>query len=105
MSSVAVRCCAFIGAAVLLLIFLVSTAPLRAQSLPSPVDTTGWTTADDHRHMLAQLGIRQLRPGPTADPSAPNAANYDEAKANPYPRLPDPLTLRSGAKVTTADVW
>jgi hypothetical protein len=43
--------------------------------------------------MLAQLGVRQLRPAPTADASAPNAANYDEAKANPYPPLPDPLTL------------
>ncbi len=80
-----------------------ATTAVRAQSSLPLVDTTGWTTADDHRHMLEQLGIRALRPGPTADASAPNAANYDEAKANPYPRLPDPLTLYSGAKVTTAD--
>jgi hypothetical protein len=35
----------------------------------------------------------------------PNAANYDEAKANPYPDLPDPLTLKNRWKVTTADAW
>ncbi len=33
----------------------------------------------------------------------PNAANYDESKANPYPNLPDPLVLKNGKKVTTAD--
>jgi hypothetical protein len=65
----------------------------------------GWTTADDHRNMQAQLGIRALRPGRNADASAPNGANYDEARANPYPILPDPLTLKNGAKVTTAETW
>ena len=37
--------------------------------------------------------------------NAPNAANYDESKANPYPNLPDPLTLKNGEKVTTAEQW
>lgn len=36
---------------------------------------------------------------------APNAANYDESKANPYPNLPDPLVLKNGRKVTKPDVW
>jgi hypothetical protein len=31
--------------------------------------------------------------------------NYDESKANPYPNLPDPLTLNNGKKVTTAKEW
>src|SRR4029453_4601754 len=62
-------------------------------------------TAEDHRDMLAQLGIRELRPGPSGDESAPNHANYDEASANPYPRLPDPLTSNAGAAVTTAAQW
>ena len=35
--------------------------------------------------MMAQLGIRKLRPGPSGNESAPNHANYDEALANPYP--------------------
>ena len=62
-------------------------------------------TAADHAAMLARLGILELRPGPSGDEGKPDHANYDEATANPYPQLPDPLTLRSGAKVTTADAW
>jgi hypothetical protein len=62
-------------------------------------------TAADHAAMLARLGIRELRPGPSGDESKPDHANYDEATANPYPVLPDPLTLKNGAKVTTAAEW
>ena len=82
---------------------LVSPAAIEAQ--PALVDTSAWTTADDHRHMLGQLGITQLRPGRNADAAAANAANYDEALANPYPDLPDPLLRKSGGKVTTAEEW
>ena len=35
--------------------------------------------------MMAQLGIRRLRPGPSGNETAPNQANYDESKANPFP--------------------
>jgi len=52
------------------------------------------------------LHINTLRPG--ADPNHPgveNAVNYDESKANPYPKLPDPLVLKNGKKVTTAKMW
>jgi hypothetical protein len=55
--------------------------------------------------MMEQLGITKLRPGPSGQQGATNAANYDPAKANPYPDLPDPLTLRNGQKVTTAEQW
>ena len=41
-----------------------------------------------------------LRPSPSGDESAPNHANYDEALANPYPNLPEVLTLKKGKKVT-----
>jgi hypothetical protein len=105
MPSVAIQRCVVVVAMAPLLALTLATESVHAQSSLQVVDTTGWTTADDHRHMLAQLGILELRPGPTADASAPNAANYDEAKANPYPLLPDPLTLRSGAKVTAAETW
>jgi hypothetical protein len=66
-----------------------------------------WTAQQDHQNMKDQLGIKTLRPGPSgnAAPGAPNAANYDPEKANPYPDLPDPLILKSGRKVTTADTW
>ena len=56
--------------------------------------------------MMDLLHINTLRPG--ADPNHPqaeNAVNYDESKANPYPKLPDPLVLKNGKKVTTAKVW
>jgi hypothetical protein len=62
-------------------------------------------TADDHRQMMQQLGITALRPGPSGNEQAPNHANYDEAKANPFPTLPDPLTLRDGRRVTSARLW
>jgi hypothetical protein len=31
--------------------------------------------------------------------------NWDEAKANPWPKLPDPLLLNNGKRVKTAKVW
>jgi len=55
--------------------------------------------------MMDQLGIKALRPGPSGDESAPNHANYDESLANPYPNLPDVLTLKNGQKVTTPEMW
>src|SRR5215510_6236841 len=78
-----------------------------AQAQPSGVVavTAQWTTSQDHRDMQSQLGIRELRPGRNADASAPNAANYDEALANPFPILPDPLVSKSGEKITTAEAW
>jgi hypothetical protein len=56
--------------------------------------------------MLDLLKIEKLRQGANGNnPKAPNAANYDESKANPYPKLPDPLVLKNGQKVTTAEMW
>ncbi len=75
----------------------------RGQSGPAP---TGWTTQQDHQNMKEQLGITRLRPGRNGNPSATNnPANYDPAKANPYPDLPELLVTKDGRKVTTADQW
>jgi hypothetical protein len=39
--------------------------------------------------MMDLLHITSLRPGANgSNPASPNAANYDEARANPYPGLP-----------------
>src|SRR6187549_809963 len=85
---------------------LVSTLPQRAvgQQGEAPPPVT-FTTQEDHRQMLEQLGITRLRPGPSGNESAANHANYDESLANPYPKLPDPLVLKSGARVTTPEMW
>jgi hypothetical protein len=63
-------------------------------------------TQTDHRKMLDLLGITSIRRGRDGNnTNSPNYANYDEAKANPFPTLPDPLTLKNGEKVTTAEIW
>jgi hypothetical protein len=87
------------------LILLASlSALLTAQttSQPAPGD---FSADQDHQNMMDQLGIKALRPGPSGNENAPNHANYDESKANPYPNLPDPLTMNDGRKVTTAKMW
>ena len=73
-----------------------------AGAVPEPLN---WTTQQDHKNMMEQLGIKVLRPGPSGRTGATNSANYDPARANPYPDLPDPHTLKNGKKVTTADAW
>ena len=63
------------------------------------------TAEQDHERLMKLLNIDSLRPGPSGDPTAPNAANSDESKANIYPDLPDPLILNNGEKVTSAGMW
>ncbi len=64
-----------------------------------------WTTAEDHQQMMGQLGIKALRPGPSGNEKDPNHANYDETLANPFPDLPELLTLKNGRTVTDAAGW
>lgn len=59
----------------------------------------------DYQTMLDQLNVDSTRPGPSGNPQAPDAANTDEAKASPYTSLPDPLIMKNGKKVTTAQMW
>ncbi|MBS1510330.1 MAG: acetylxylan esterase [Bacteroidetes bacterium] len=73
-----------------------------SSKFPKPVV---FTTQQDHENMMKQLGITQLRPGPSGDANAPNHANYDQTKANPCPVLPDVLATRKGTKITTAEQW
>jgi hypothetical protein len=75
---------------------------VRAADAP-PVEMT---SEQDHKLMLQKLGIEKIRPGANGrDPAAPNYANYDESKANPFPVLPDPLKLANGKQVKTAKDW
>jgi hypothetical protein len=75
---------------------------MGSDSLVSPVQLTA---EQDLKRMMALLKIDSLRPGPSGNPSAPNAVNSDESKANPYPDLPDPLKLNDGRTITTAEMW
>jgi hypothetical protein len=69
-------------------------------------DPAQLTTEEDHKRTMALLGIAEIRRGADGrNPDAPNAANYDESKANPYPELPDPLKLKNGKRVTSASQW
>lgn len=97
------------GAAVFLLALPPGPAPTGftanaagSAAAPAPLE---WTTQQDHQNMKQQLGITRLRPGPSGQRGATNAANYDPAQANPFPDLPDPLTLKNGQKVTTPETW
>lgn len=60
---------------------------------------------EDHQLMMQQLGITELRPGPSGNPNALNAANTDESKATTYTSLPDPLVFNDGTSVKTKDQW
>lgn len=78
-------------------------APQKESPVSPP---TGLTTEQDHQRMMDLLQIKSLRPGANPnDAKAPNAVNYDESKANPYPNLPDPLLLKTGKRITMARDW
>ena len=85
-----------IGCYVVVLLGILPTLPTTesfGQDAKRPVILT---TQEDHQDMMRQLGITKLRPGPSGNNQAPNAANYDEALANPYPDLPNVMTLKNG---------
>jgi hypothetical protein len=84
--------------------FLYQTAHAASGGLPEPVKMT---KEEDHRRTMDLLHITELRRGRngTGDQQDPNFANYDESKANPFPDLPDALTLKNGKKVTKASDW
>ncbi len=91
-----------------ILIFLLSTfltVQVFAQWSKEERERIGRLSREDHQLMMKQLGITELRPGPSGNPKAPNAANSDESKATPYTSLPDPLVFKNGTAVKTAGQW
>ena len=94
-------------------LLLLSTINILAQVsiLKNEIDSskyphlTKFTADQDRENMMQQLGILKLRPGPNANPTGPNHANYDESIANPCPILPAILTTKNNIKVTTAAAW
>jgi hypothetical protein len=85
------------------LALLALSAQPAADNQPAPVQLT---VQEDQKRLMDLLHITSLRRGADGrNTDAPNAANYDESKANPYPGLPDPLVLKNGKKVKTAKMW
>lgn len=63
-------------------------------------------TEADYRATLARLHIASVRPGADGfNRNAPNAANYDEAKAGLTSKLPPLLRTDEGGRVTSAGTW
>jgi hypothetical protein len=70
--------------------------PVPPLVAPAPVHLTA---ENERQRMMDLLGVKELRPGDEKD------ANWDESKANVYPKLPDPLVEKNGKPVTTAQEW
>ncbi|MCP5411108.1 MAG: acetylxylan esterase [Alphaproteobacteria bacterium] len=63
-------------------------------------------SAAERQREMNLLGIARMQKGATAyDIGAPGNANYDEARANPYPDLPPLMVLNDGTTVTTPAQW
>jgi len=90
-------------AAVPLSNFLFERARADAGGQPPPVKLT---KEEDHQRLMDLLHMTEIRRGRDGmNKDSPYYANYDESKANPFPDLPDPLTLKNGKKITKAADW
>jgi len=77
-------------------------------AMPGAAERAAITQASETERTreMKLLGIAEMQKPATAyDIGKPGNANYDEAKANPYPDIPDLMTLKDGGKVTTAAQW
>jgi hypothetical protein len=91
----------------LLLICLFFAPQSIAQFSRASWDSIRALSQADYQVMLNQLGIdpSEIRPGPSGNPSDPNAANTDESKAKTYDMLPEALVCNNGDTVRTATQW
>ncbi|WP_035455482.1 hypothetical protein [Algoriphagus terrigena] len=78
--------------------------PAWAQMSQQQRDSLNKLSQADHQLMMKMLGIDSLRPGPSGNPQAPNAANSDESKVR-YEDVPDPLIFESGKPVKNTKDW
>jgi sialate O-acetylesterase len=79
--------------------------PTWRESFLRMQDSLNRLSEADHQLMMELLGITELRPGPSGNPDAPDAANTDESKVAPLTDLPDPLVFDDGSPVTSPEQW
>ncbi len=85
-----------------------SPTPSAMPHMPIPEERAAIATANDaeREREMKLLGVAPMQPSMTAyDIGKPGNVNYDEAKANPFSKLPDLMTLNNGAKVKTPVQW
>jgi hypothetical protein len=75
-----------------------AAAPAQAPAAPNPVQEANQA---ERQRIMTLLKISAIPPGAVS--SSPDT--YNEATANPYPNLPDPLVAKNGQKVTTVAQW
>ena len=86
-------------------------AGLAAQTQAPPPsasdrEATAAASRAERDRELKLLGISDMQSPATAyDIGKPGNANYDESTANPYPKLPDVLTMNDGSRVRTPAQW
>lgn len=86
-------------------LFWLSTLVGFGQPNPAQRDSLNKLSQADHQLMMQLLDIQSLRPGPSGNPQAPNAANADETKAKTYESVPDPLVFENGEAVLSKADW
>src|SRR5271155_493595 len=91
----------FLASGVSLTVIAAVAAQTQTPAAPAAApDRAAITAASAAERELKLLGITAMQPPATAyDIGKPGNANYDESKANPYPKLPDVLTMNDGTKV------
>ncbi|MDB5734916.1 MAG: hypothetical protein JWN16_1553 [Alphaproteobacteria bacterium] len=92
----------------LTVLLLAGTGAHAQPAMPNAAERAAITAASnaERDREVALLGIAGMQKPVTAyDIGKPGNANYDEARANPYPDLPDLMTLKNGTRVTTARQW
>lgn len=93
-SLVWIRCVPRLAIFALLGLDMFAPASRAAQTNQEPAQLSA---VEDHQRVMDLLGMKTFR--------RRTSSNYDEAKANPYPDVPDPLVLKNGRKVTTPAMW
>jgi lysophospholipase L1-like esterase len=79
--------------------------PAPQPRTPRPINPTA---QQDRQQMLDQLKIPAdvMRRGPSGwDPKAPDYQNTDEARANPWPNLPQMMVTKGRKAVDTPQLW